>query len=460
MNNIEYLSQQISEINEKFKNSFLNRIQSLTNSDFLFGFSKGREDNLLISIFPNNPFIRVIKDKFLINLNSPFINRIKTKIYNSKFLEATLINNDNIIKLSFLKTNDLYEKINYDLYIELFKMNTNIILVNNGIVVEAFHFHGLDSKNPLILNAKFLLPNELPYIKDLKDSYEDDILKYINGIEKNYLKEKYKTLITSLSAKKKSLTRKIVKIKEDQNEANLNLLYKDYADYFLMNLEKYKKGTASFQYENKNIPIKENLNSEKNLEYLYKIYKKAKQTLIMSTDYLNKTQDELDYIISLLDQISFFNEDDFIELIKEIKSNNIVPIKNNIIVKKNSISSVKPYYIEVDGIKIGYGKNNIQNDFLTFSIAKKTDYFLHIDKTHGPHVVIFDSNPNNNIKEIASELAVYLAKNNGGDVIFTSIKNVKKMGQLGKVKVVNYETFLIKEFKHDIKNLLESSKRF
>lgn len=460
MNNIEYLSQQISEINEKFKNSFLNRIQSLTNSDFLFGFSKGREDNLLISIFPNNPFIRVIKDKFLINLNSPFINRIKTKIYNSKFLEATLINNDNIIKLSFLKTNDLYEKINYDLYIELFKMNTNIILVNNGIVVEAFHFHGLDSKNPLILNAKFLLPNELPYIKDLKDSYEDDILKYINGIEKNYLKEKYKTLITSLSAKKKSLTRKIVKIKEDQNEANLNLLYKDYADYFLMNLEKYKKGTASFQYENKNIPIKENLNSEKNLEYLYKIYKKAKQTLIMSTDYLNKTQDELDYIISLLDQISFFNEDDFIELIKEIKSNNIVPIKNNIIIKKNSISSVKPYYIEVDGIKIGYGKNNIQNDFLTFSIAKKTDYFLHIDKTHGPHVVIFDSNPNNNIKEIASELAVYLAKNNGGDVIFTSIKNVKKMGQLGKVKVVNYETFLIKEFKHDIKNLLESSKRF
>lgn len=460
MNNIEYLSQQISEINEKFKNSFLNRIQSLTNSDFLFGFSKGREDNLLISIFPNNPFIRVIKDKFLINLNSPFINRIKTKIYNSKFLEATLINNDNIIKLSFLKTNDLYEKINYDLYIELFKMNTNIILVNNGIVVEAFHFHGLDSKNPLILNVKFLLPNELPYIKDLKDSYEDDILKYINGIEKNYLKEKYKTLITSLSAKKKSLTRKIVKIKEDQNEANLNLLYKDYADYFLMNLEKYKKGTASFQYENKNIPIKENLNSEKNLEYLYKIYKKAKQTLIMSTDYLNKTQDELDYIISLLDQISFFNEDDFIELIKEIKSNNIVPIKNNIIIKKNSISSVKPYYIEVDGIKIGYGKNNIQNDFLTFSIAKKTDYFLHIDKTHGPHVVIFDSNPNNNIKEIASELAVYLAKNNGGDVIFTSIKNVKKMGQLGKVKVVNYETFLIKEFKHDIKNLLESSKRF
>jgi len=460
MNNIEYLSQQISEINEKFKNSFLNRIQSLTNSDFLFGFSKGREDNLLISIFPNNPFIRVIKDKFLINLNSPFINRIKTKIYNSKFLEATLINNDNIIKLSFLKTNDLYEKINYDLYIELFKMNTNIILVNNGIVVEAFHFHGLDSKNPLILNAKFLLPNELPYIKDLKDSYEDDILKYINGIEKNYLKEKYKTLITSLSAKKKSLTRKIVKIKEDQNEANLNLLYKDYADYFLMNLEKYKKGTASFQYENKNIPIKENLNSEKNLEYLYKIYKKAKQTLIMSTDYLNKTQDELDYIISLLDQISFFNEDDFIELIKEIKSNNIVPIKNNIIIKKNSISSVKPYYIEVDGIKIGYGKNNIQNDFLTFSIAKKTDYFLHIDKTHGPHVVIFDSNPNNNIKEIASELAVYLAKNNGGDVIFTSIKNVKKMGQLGKVKVVNYETFLIKEFKHDIKNLLESNKRF
>ena len=460
MNNIEYLSQQISEINEKFKNSFLNRIQSLTNSDFLFGFSKGREDNLLISIFPNNPFIRVIKDKFLINLNSPFINRIKTKIYNSKFLEATLINNDNIIKLSFLKTNDLYEKINYDLYIELFKMNTNIILVNNGIVVEAFHFHGLDSKNPLILNAKFLLPNELPYIKDLKDSYEDDILKYINGIEKNYLKEKYKTLITSLSAKKKSLTRKIVKIKEDQNEANLNLLYKDYADYFLMNLEKYKKGTASFQYGNKNIPIKENLNSEKNLEYLYKIYKKAKQTLIMSTDYLNKTQDELDYIISLLDQISFFNEDDFIELIKEIKSNNIVPIKNNIIIKKNSISSVKPYYIEVDGIKIGYGKNNIQNDFLTFSIAKKTDYFLHIDKTHGPHVVIFDSNPNNNIKEIASELAVYLAKNNGGDVIFTSIKNVKKMGQLGKVKVVNYETFLIKEFKHDIKNLLESSKRF
>ena len=124
----DYLKQQIDNINNKFKNTFLNKIQSLTKTDFLFGFSQGKSNSVFISIMPQEPFIAITTNKFLANNNNQFINKLKTKLNNSKFIGASVINNDNIVKFDFVKTTDTYDKISFSLIIELFKMNTNIIL--------------------------------------------------------------------------------------------------------------------------------------------------------------------------------------------------------------------------------------------------------------------------------------------------------------------------------------------
>lgn len=456
----DYLKQQISDINDKFKNTFLNKIQSLTKTDFLFGFSQGKSNSIFISIMPQEPFISITQNKFMVNNNNQFINKLKTKLNNSKFIGASLINNDNIVKFNFIKTTDTYDKISFTLVIELFKINTNIILLDgNNKIIDALKFHGLDTKHPIIQNATFEYPQNQVISKEIPANYDEIISIHIENIENQYLIEKYKYVLIALKAKKKSLQKKLKIITEEENEAKEKLIYKDYGDFFLANLESMNRGDSFFDYFGKKINIKAEYTPQKNLEYLYKVYKKAKQTIRMSNKFIEETEDYLNYISSLLDSTTFYNEEDYLQLIEELKSTNIIKIKSqkNIKIQK---SAVKPYYILFNGIKIGFGKNNIQNDYLTFKLANKTDYFLHIDKTHGPHVVIFDNNPSNDTKEMASEIAIYLAKKNTGDVMYSQIKFVKKLGTLGKVKIANYETFHIINFKFDIKNTLLKTKRF
>ena len=130
------------------------------------------------------------------------------------------------------------------------------------------------------------------------------------------------------------------------------------------------------------------------------------------------------------------------------------------IIRKKDIPSFKPYYVVFNNVKIGFGKNSTQNDYLTFKEAKKDYYFLHIFKDHGPHVVIFSSTPSNEIKEFASELALYLSSSTVGEVLYTQIKNVKKGDVEGKVNILKYETFNIVKFKYDIASYLLEAKRF
>jgi predicted ribosome quality control (RQC) complex YloA/Tae2 family protein len=456
----DYLKEQIAIINDKFKNTFLNKIQALTKTDFLFGFSQGKDNSVFISIMPQEPFITITNHKFLVNNNNQLINKIKAKLNNSKFIGASLINEDNIVKFEFMKTTDTYDKIPFTLIIELFKMNTNIVLLDqDNKIIEALKYHGLDTKHPIIQNANFEYPLNSIVTKEVPSNYIESINNHIEQIEDRYLEEKYKYVLVALKAKKKSLQKKLKVIVDEENEAKEKLVYKDYGDFFLANLGNMVRGDNSFDYYGTQINIKANSTPQQNLEYLYKVYKKAKQTIQMSSKFIEETEDDLNYVSSLLDSTTFFNEEDYLQLIEELKSTNIIKIKTQKNVKIQK-SAVKPYYILFNGVKIGYGKNNIQNDYLTFKLANKTDYFLHIDKTHGPHVVIFDSNPTNEVKELASEIAIYLAKKNTGEVMFAQVKFIKKMGTLGKVKIANYETFHIINFKFDIKNVLLDSKRF
>ena len=104
--------------------------------------------------------------------------------------------------------------------------------------------------------------------------------------------------------------------------------------------------------------------------------------------------------------------------------------------------------------------HNIQNNYLTFTLANKNHYFLHINKDHGPHVIIFSENPNKKVIEFACELALFLAKKNDGDVIFTKVKTIKKGPALGLVILSTYETYHISKFKNDFNSLLNNLNRF
>jgi predicted ribosome quality control (RQC) complex YloA/Tae2 family protein len=458
MNIKEHLELIKNEINDNFKDSFLNKTQQLSGYDFLFGFSKGKNKNLIVSINLNSPFVLVSEDKFLQNENDVFFQHLKTKLFNAYFKEATILNDDNILCLKFMKTTDAYDKIPYDLVIELFKSNTNMIILSNGKIEEAFKYKGIDTHHPILNNMNYDFPERTLTFKEFTDQDEKRIKDYYSNINTKYLEEKYKDLITLLKRKKKSLTKKYENLKIEKEEAINHQSYKDYGDYLKMNFNNVKKGDSELKVDDIIIPLKTDYTPSQNLQYFYKVYKKSKATIEATNKYLNETQNEIQYIENILSTIDSYSEDEYSILINELTANKLIKITQKKGTKFNE-SAKRPYFVVYNNVRFGYGKNNVQNDQLTFKYASKNDWFLHISMSHGPHIIIFKNNPSDDEIEFACELALYLAKVSDGDVIYSQVKELKKTANLGQVKLGKYETYHIAKIRPEMKEYINKSSR-
>ena len=70
-------------------------------------------------------------------------------------------------------------------------------------------------------------------------------------------------------------------------------------------------------------------------------------------------------------------------------------------------------YVSSAGVKISVGKNNKQNDYLTFKIASREQTWLHTKDIPGSHVVIHDANPDEETIREAAILSAYFSKARG-----------------------------------------------
>lgn len=456
---IEKLEETIKDINTNFSGTYLNRIQQLSEHDFLFTFSRQKNKNLLISINLLNPFIKLVDDKFIENVNTPFFQRIKTKLINALFKGAKLVNSDNILQLEFIKTTDAYDKIPYSLIIELFKSNTNIIILNKDKIIDAFRYRSLDTKHPILNNMIYECPTNNGLHKEFTENDQKKINEYYLSISERYLNEKYSSIISLLKRKRKTLIKKIETLKQEQTIAENNSCYKDYGDYIKMHFSEIKRGDTKFEVDGITIPLNERLSTAQNLQFFYKQYKKSLLTVESAKKYINETENLVSYIENILATHEFYNESEYELMIRQLSENKIIKTKVNKNNKKIKDASI-PYYIVYNNTRIGFGKNSIQNNELTFSIASKNDYFLHINKTHGSHIIIFDSNPSDEVIQFSCELAIFLSKNEDGDVIFTKVSSIKKTQIIGQVRLGKYETYHINKVRENIKEYLYKINRF
>ena len=459
MKSIEKLGLLCDEINKVHHLSYLNKIVCLTQYDYLFEFSRNKKENILVSMNVKNPFLKVTDKKFNSNETNPFHIKLKSKLLNACFIEAKIINKDNIVSFEFIKTTDTYDKIHYFLVFEIFKSNSNLILLIEDKVNEAFRFKSLDTNHPIIKNATYLPPLKQDFEPEVK---EKDVINenlYFENIDKLRLQNKYKEIQTNLKRKQKSLLRKIDNINADREKAIANLEYKDIADAMLADLSSLSKGDSTYNYYGRDIPLKETFSPTDNIQRFYKIYKKSKLTIASTEEQLRATKDEIDYIDSLLSTLDLYNEDDYSALIKELSDRNIIKIPGKF-KQKNIKNAAEPYYFVRNGIKFGFGKNAIQNTNLTFNYASKNDYFLHIKNDHGNHVIIFANDLDDDTLEFGVELTLYLSGKKDGEVIVANCKTIKKGSVPGLVLLSNYESYFIKEFKYDFEKYVSNAKRF
>ena len=209
----------------------------------------------------------------------------------------------------------------------------------------------------------------------------------------------------------------------------------------LINAHQYmlEKGRSFYEVENyydenKIIRIKADpaLSPNANSQKYYKEYRKAKTAEVMLGRLIEENEQELVYIESVIDELTRSEtEAEINEIRRELSENGYGKKK----LRQNEKKKVKPIepieYVTSDGFKVLVGRNNIQNDFLTFKKARNNDMWLHTKDIHGSHVIIVSQDREISDKAIeeASVIAAYHSKARDSyqvPVDYTFVKNLKK----------------------------------
>ena len=173
------------------------------------------------------------------------------------------------------------------------------------------------------------------------------------------------------------------------------------------------------------------LNAQKNAQKYFEKYAKMKRTYDALVELVEETRQEISYLESALCSLSLtLNDADLDALRDELVQAGYIR-KKRIRKKKQEIS--KPlHYISSDGYDIYIGKNNIQNDELTFKLAGNRDLWFHAKQMPGSHVIVLthgqEDLPDRLYVEAASA-AAYYSRGLGSpkvDVDYVRRKEIKK----------------------------------
>lgn len=231
--------------------------------------------------------------------------------------------------------------------------------------------------------------------------------------------------------------KKSIKLNNILNECQNKDIFRIYGDLLASFIYTIAKGdkSATIQnfYSEKNeditIALDECKSPSENIQFYYKKYNKLKKSEESALEQLEKNKEELQYLYSVLHNLESANTYNDIEDIKqELIETGYIRFRKN---KKDKLSkSSKPYhFISSDGIDIYVGKNNIQNDFLSFKFASKNYMWLHAKNIPGSHVIIASNDITDKTLVEAAEIAAYFSKGKNSpkvDVDYTQIKNIKK----------------------------------
>ena len=200
------------------------------------------------------------------------------------------------------------------------------------------------------------------------------------------------------------------------------------------------------------IPLNELLTPMDNAKRYFEKYNKLKRTFEHLSELSLETKAELDHLESIRTSLDIaLLEEDLVQLKEELMDYGYMKRKFRVknpnqkkAPKKVKITSKPFHYISSDGYHIYVGKNNFQNDELTFDFAVGNDWWFHAKKIPGSHVIVKtngDELPDRTFEE-AGRLAAYYSSAKDSDKVeidYTEKKNVKKPAG-GKPGFVVYYT--------------------
>lgn len=289
-----------------------------------------------------------------------------------------------------------------------------------------YDFYCLDVEYLKHLNKKnFDSPGEL------LDEY------YFEFDNKNKINQKAASIVKRISTK---IDRDLKKVEKQRNEL-LNTedreKYRIYGELILANLHKTPENhklTVINYYDTEQkeitIPLDPKFNLPLNSQKYFKRYNKLKKAEEELKIQIDSTIEEVTYYENVLYSIeTCTTAEDLNHIYDELYEAGFLKKKPD--VKKSKEQMKITTYVSSKGHDILVGKNNLQNEFITFKLAKKEDYWFHVKNMPGSHVVIKTNGDELTDEEYveAAQIAAYYSKgknSNSVEVDYTKKTNIKK----------------------------------
>ena len=181
------------------------------------------------------------------------------------------------------------------------------------------------------------------------------------------------------------------------------------------------------------IPLNPKLKPSENIESYYNKIKKNKRTVIALTQTIEQTKQDINYYNENISYLDYSKIGDLKEIMVELG------------LRKPAAKNTKPHiskYIDGDGNIYYFGKNNVQNNYLTHQFASINDYWFHVKSIPGSHVIL-KGELNEKTIDIASNIAAYYSKASKSShvcVDYTLVKYIKKIkGEKGSSVTYTHE---------------------
>ena len=270
------------------------------------------------------------------------------------------------------------------------------------------------------------------------------------------IRQKGQDLIRSVTNARDRTARKIANQQRELDATQDRERLRQFGDIITSNLHTMERGMATlramdfYDPEEGEVEIKLDplLTPQQNAAKYYKQYNTAKTAEEMLTIQLEKGRRELDYLNSVLENITLAEgERDLQEIRQELADTGYLRRQTKGKDKGRRLSPKPMEFRSTAGLRISVGKNNVQNDLLTCKQAFKSDIWFHTQKIHGSHVILWTGGAQPDLQSLneAACLAAWFSQGRESGKVpvdYTPVKYVKKPAgaRPGMVVYTTYET--------------------
>ncbi|MDR0857676.1 MAG: NFACT family protein [Oscillospiraceae bacterium] len=476
---VKTVAQLAAELNGKLSGFRVEKVQQPERDTLLLTFNKRADDKLLINVHSGSARAQLTSYSFEQPPNAPaFCMLLRKYLLSAKLTAVTQIAGDRVLRFDFNIADNFTEGKACSLILELFGAANLLLCSDDGHIIDCLHKVGIEASRPalpgLLYEAPVPVASRNSADTGFPAAFTETAVSASDGMSEapqTDLSSLFDELFTKREQQTKEQQRgaalgKILKTLRDRAARKLTAQtselaatadrerFRESGDIIKANLHAITRGAAKLTADNFygegeiTIELDTKLSPSENAARYYKRYRKAKMAETVLTKQIELGQNELAYLETVISELELARSRSDIDALREELTAGGY-LKSAEAKGKKRPQSSKPITVTFpSGAVAAVGRNNLQNDELTFRQAARGDLWFHAQKIHGSHVVLRGKADENDIYA-AAKLAAYHSKSRGDTVVpvdYCLVKYVKKPNgaKPGFVIYSNFQTVMVK----------------